>query len=78
MTEIRDQRVVILMTKDEADAIEEWMHANRIKSRSAAIRELCILGMSHSAVVEFEAGAISFDDMQSRIRLERDMKPDVN
>lgn len=43
MTEIRDQRVVILMSKDEADAIEEWMHANRIKSRSAAIRRLCQL-----------------------------------
>lgn len=36
----RDQRVVILMTKAETDEIEEWMHANRIKSRSAAIRRL--------------------------------------
>lgn len=67
MTETRDQRVVILMTKAETDEIEEWMFANRIKSRSEAIRKLCELGMSHSAVIEFEAGTISFDDMQRRI-----------
>lgn len=40
MTPPKDQRVVVLMTKDETAAVEDWMFANRIKSRSEAIRQM--------------------------------------
>jgi hypothetical protein len=39
--ELKDQRVPIMMTPSELEAIDNWMFANRIRSRGEAIRRLC-------------------------------------
>ncbi len=44
--ELKDQRVVTMMSPSEIEAIDEWMFKNRIKSRGEAIRRLCYLGMN--------------------------------
>lgn len=46
--EIKDQRIITLMTPSEVEAIDEWMFSNRIKSRGEAIRRLCQIGMAAS------------------------------
>lgn len=39
--ELKDQRVTIMMTKSELGLIDDWMFANRIRSRGDAIRQMC-------------------------------------
>ena len=41
----KDQRVPLVMTKAELDAIDDWAFARRIRSRSEAIRQLIELGL---------------------------------
>jgi hypothetical protein len=43
--ELKDQRVPIMMTPSELEAIDDWMFKNRIRSRGEAIRRLCQLGL---------------------------------
>jgi hypothetical protein len=45
--ELKDQRIPIMMAPSEVKAIDDWMFANRIKSRSEAIRRLTNLGINH-------------------------------
>lgn len=45
MSELKDQRVVTMMTPGELSAIDDWMFAHRIKSRGEAIRRLCQMAM---------------------------------
>ena len=42
----KSSRVLLAFTPAELDAINEWWHANRIASRSEAIRELIRRGMA--------------------------------
>lgn len=42
---LKDQRIPILMTESEVGAIDDWMFANRIKSRGEAIRRLCRIAL---------------------------------
>ncbi|WP_162783617.1 hypothetical protein [Devosia naphthalenivorans] len=44
--ELKDQRIITLMTPTELEAIDEWSFANRIRSRGEAIRRLCQIGLS--------------------------------
>lgn len=39
--ELKDQRIVVMMKKSELDLIDDWMFANRIRSRGEAIRQMC-------------------------------------
>ena len=39
--DLKDQRITVMFTKGEIDLIEDWMFANRIRSRGEAIRQLC-------------------------------------
>jgi hypothetical protein len=39
--ELKDQRVTVMMTKSELGLIDDWMFANRIRSRGDAIRQMC-------------------------------------
>lgn len=39
--ELKDQRVVTMMSPSELEAIDDWMFKNRIRSRGEAIRRLC-------------------------------------
>ncbi|HWT62508.1 MAG TPA: hypothetical protein VN150_07965 [Ochrobactrum sp.] len=43
--ELKDQRVVTMMSPTELEAIDDWMFKNRIRSRGEAIRRLCQLGL---------------------------------
>lgn len=38
--ELKDQRIITLMTPTELEAIDDWMFANRVRSRGEAIRRL--------------------------------------
>jgi hypothetical protein len=44
--ELKDQRVPIMMTPSELEAIDDWMFKNRIRSRGEAIRRLCQIGLA--------------------------------
>lgn len=44
--ELKDQRVVTMMSPSELGTIDDWMFKNRIRSRGDAIRRLCQIGMS--------------------------------
>lgn len=50
--ELKDQRVVTMMTASELEAIDDWMFKNRIRSRGEAIRRLCQIGLESSHIVE--------------------------
>lgn len=43
--ELKDQRIPIMMTPSEVEAIDDWMFKNRIRSRGEAIRRLCKLSL---------------------------------
>jgi hypothetical protein len=43
--ELKTERIQLLMTAAEAKAIDDWSFANRIRSRSEAIRQLIELGL---------------------------------
>jgi hypothetical protein len=43
--ELKDQRVVTMMSPSELEAIDDWMFKNRIRSRGEAIRRLCQVGI---------------------------------
>lgn len=44
--ELKDQRVVTMMSPSELETIDDWMFKNRIRSRGEAIRRLCQVGLS--------------------------------
>lgn len=50
--ELKDQRVVTMMSPSELEAIDDWMFRNRLRSRAEAIRHLCRLGMTHALAHE--------------------------
>lgn len=41
----KDERLQLLLTKEEREAIEEWRYANKIPSRNEAIRRLIKKGL---------------------------------
>jgi hypothetical protein len=57
------KRLQMVITEDELAAIDEWQHANKVASRSEAIRRLCRVGM------ELEIWANSMGDMIRRAGL---------
>ena len=44
----RTERVQLLMTSAEVQAIDDWSFANRVRGRSEDIRRLIDLGLAHS------------------------------
>lgn len=42
---LKDQRIQVLMSEGEVQAVDDWAFANRIKSRGEAIRRLCTIGL---------------------------------
>lgn len=42
---LKDQRVVIMLSKADLDLIDDWSFANRIRSRGEAIRRLIAAGV---------------------------------
>lgn len=59
--ETKDQRIITLMTNSEVKAIDDWMFANRIKSRGEAMRRLIQIAMELEHPVSFNAAlAVAF------------------
>ncbi len=42
----RENRVPIMLTNEELTAIDDWRFANRVATRSAAIRKLVTIGLT--------------------------------
>ncbi|MET3925906.1 hypothetical protein [Devosia sp. 2618] len=49
--ELKDHRVVTMMTPSELEEIDDWMFKNRIRSRGEAIRRLCQMGIIYDREV---------------------------
>ncbi|SDP09222.1 hypothetical protein [Phyllobacterium sp. OV277] len=47
--QLKDQRIPIMMTPSEVEAIDDWMFKNRIRSRGEAIRRLCQMAIAVDA-----------------------------
>lgn len=63
MVKPREKRVPIMMSEDEMLAIDDWRFANRIATRSDAIRRLCRIGLVIDA---------QFDDLWKRsVRIDK-------
>ncbi|RVD31441.1 hypothetical protein [Mesorhizobium sp. M4B.F.Ca.ET.017.02.2.1] len=46
------QRLQMVISDEELEAIEEWQHNNRVKSKSDAIRRLCRIGLLVDSALE--------------------------
>lgn len=46
-TDLRDKRVVLMMSTTELTSLDAWRHQNRIGSRAEAIRRLVVSGMQN-------------------------------
>lgn len=42
---MREKRVPIMMTVEEMTQIDDWSFANRVATRSVAVRRLCKMGI---------------------------------
>ena len=58
---LRGERLQIMLTKDELDALDGWRFAKRMPSRAAAIRELLKRGLAAEGFNLAEGGSKSQD-----------------
>ena len=58
---MRGERLQIMLTKEELDALDTWRFAKRMPSRAAAIRELLKRGLSAEGFQVAEGGSKSED-----------------
>lgn len=49
MVDQRQNRVPIMMSDEELEAVDTWRFANRVATRSEAIRRLCKIGLETEA-----------------------------
>jgi hypothetical protein len=62
MAEInRGERLQIMLTEEEVNALDDWRFAQRMPSRASAIRELLRLGLASEGVTLAGAGSKSKD-----------------
>lgn len=57
----RPQRLQIMLTDEELEALENWRFDKRMPSRSAAVRELLRRGLAAEGFLTASAGAKSQD-----------------
>lgn len=53
----RTERVPIMMSKEEVEALDDWRFANRVNGRSEAIRRLVQIGLQTESKAPADAGA---------------------
>jgi hypothetical protein len=58
---LRGERLQIMLTKEELDALDNWRFARRMPSRAAAIRELLKRGLAGEGFDLAEGGRKSRD-----------------
>ena len=46
----RDERLQIMLTQEELNALDDWRFARRMPSRAAAVRELLRLGLAAQGI----------------------------
>lgn len=73
MVKPRENRVPIMMSEEELNAIDDWRFANRVATRSEAIRRLAASGIAlhNGANAYFERTGNLFEDCN---RLENDIR----
>ena len=59
--EIRGERLQIMLTPDELEALDSWRFSKRMPSRAAAIRELLKRGLAAEGFSMVEPGSKSED-----------------
>jgi hypothetical protein len=57
----REERLQIMLSPKELEAVDNFRFAHRMPSRAAAVRELLRLGIANSGTVLENAGATSGD-----------------
>ena len=57
----RGERLQIMLTGEEIEALDNWRFARRMPSRAAAVRELLKRGLSAEGFISAEAGSHSRD-----------------
>jgi len=57
----RGERLQIMLTKEEVEALDTWRFARRMPSRAAAIRELLKRGLAAEGFTNVEGGSHSRD-----------------
>lgn len=55
----REERLQLMLSKDELDAVDNWRFDNRMPSRAAAVRELLRRGLASEGFDLAENGARS-------------------
>ncbi len=70
MVKPRENRVPIMLSDEELEAIDDWQHENRIATRSEAIRRLCKLAHPLKSTVPRMMRQASRADVSSRILFE--------
>lgn len=79
----RENRVPIMMSDEELSAIDDWRFANRIATRSDAVRRLVQIGLRFegalSSIDEAASGlATASDTFVNRFYLKPDRDPDLS
>lgn len=57
----RGERLQIMLTKEEVEAVDSWRFARRMPSRAAAVRELLKRGLAAEGFAAAEPGSHSGD-----------------
>jgi hypothetical protein len=57
----RGERLQIMLTKEELQALDDWRFIKRMPSRASAVRELLKRGLASEGFIVAEAGAKSQD-----------------
>jgi hypothetical protein len=57
----RGERLQIMLTKEELEALDSWRFSKRMPSRAAAIRELLKRGLAAEGFIQVLAGSKSED-----------------
>jgi hypothetical protein len=57
----RGERLQIMLTKDELEALDTWRFSRHMPSRAAAIRELLKRGLAAEGFIQAEQGGKSKD-----------------
>jgi hypothetical protein len=57
----RGERLQIMLTKEEIEALDNWRFLKRMPSRAAAIRELLKRGLAAEGFAQAESGSRSQD-----------------
>jgi hypothetical protein len=57
----RGERLQIMLTREEVEALDNWRFQRRMPSRAAAVRELLKRGLSAEGFVTAEGGSQSRD-----------------